>query len=83
MNEQVRVIAKDGTVETIEAASELLVVGSSANASVREVAPIDILAHEIRWLVTRHGVVQEIPNVGSLSHVESHGEPAEPEIADK
>ena len=83
MNEQVRVIANDGSIETIKPGSELLVCSRSGAASLREVAAVDLKVGEWVWMAGGGVCNQEVAERAGLPDVQGNGQPAESEITDK
>ena len=83
MNEQVRVIAKDGLVEMIKPSSELFVCAQSEAASLREIAAVDLQVGEWVWMAGGGVCNQEVTECAGLADVQGNRQPAEPEITDK
>lgn len=83
MNEQVRVIAKDGFVETIKPSSELFVCAQSEAASLREIASVDLQVGEWVWMAGGGVCNQEVAERAGLAEVQGNGQPPKAQIADK
>jgi hypothetical protein len=83
MNEQVRVIAKDGTFEKIKPSSELFVCGQSEAGSLREISAADLEVGEWAWISSGSMCNEKVTKRAGLVDVQSNGQPAEPDITDK
>ena len=77
MNKQVRVIAKDGTTQTIKRGSALFVCGQLDTSSLREISAADFVAGQWTWIACGNVSNQKVAKDGRLIDMQDERQPSE------